>query len=119
MPVTRCQVCWRGFAGYLDGEKKLTELDRDEILTEILKYEAKETWIREYIDRLRDGMVAPQIYPDGMPCPGCEHGRREFQRHRKDLEQLRLSEARSALNANTKNLNRLRRQREIAPNADF
>jgi hypothetical protein len=31
------------FCGYLDGEKKLTELDGDEILTEILKYGAKET----------------------------------------------------------------------------
>ena len=106
MPVTRCPNCRRGRAGYLDREKTLLELDLDEIRTEISKYQAKEARIRAHIAGLRT--VAPQNYPDGAACPGCTHGWREFQNHRKDLEQLTMREAPPALGANTAYLNRLR-----------
>jgi hypothetical protein len=115
MPVTRCPTCRRGLAGYLDGEKELSEMDPDEIRTEIAKYEAKEARIRAYMASLR--IVAPQDYPDGRACPGCTHGWREFQNHRKDLEQLSVEEARSALGANAVYLNKLRGQYEIGTNA--
>ena len=106
MPVTRCPNCRRGLAGYLDGEKTLSDLDLDEIRTEIPKYRATEARIRAHIAGLQT--VAPQNYPDGTACPGCGHGWREFQSHRKDLEQLTMREARSALGANTRYLNKLR-----------
>lgn len=106
MPVTRCPNCRRGLAGYLDGEKKVSDLNLDEVRTEIPKYQAKEARIRARMADLRTG--APQNYPDGAACPGCGHGWREFQHHRKDLEQLTRQEARSALGANTGYLNKLR-----------
>lgn len=117
MPVTRCPNCRRGLAGYLDGQKELSDLNLDEMRTEISKYEAKEARIRAYMASLRT--VAPQDYPDGTACPGCAQGWREFQNHRKDLEQLTMAEARSALGANTIYLNKLRGQYEIETNANL
>jgi hypothetical protein len=105
MPVTRCPNCHRGLAGYLDGEKEISDLTVDEVRTEIRKYEAKDRRIRAYIADL--GTDAPHDYPNGGACPGCQQGWREFQDHGKDLEQLTLEEARSALGANTRYLNAL------------
>jgi len=110
MPVTRCPNCRRGLAGYLDGEKELSDLTLDEIRTEITKYEPKEARIRHYMADLGAGTVTPQAYPDGTACPGCGHGWREFDNRRKDLEQLTMDQARAALGANSRWLNELRRQ---------
>jgi DNA repair exonuclease SbcCD ATPase subunit len=83
-------------------------LTPDEIRTEIHKYEAKEARIREYMEGLRNGTVDRRIYSDGPACPGCGQGWREFDSHRKDLEQLTMAEAKGALGANTRYLNKLR-----------
>jgi len=110
MPVRRCPDCRRGFAGYLDSEKTLRDLTLSEIRTEIPKYEAKEARIRDYVAGLLDRTVNPLGYPDGVACPRCGQGWREFQNHRKDLEQLTIGEAQAALSANGRWLNKLRRQ---------
>ena len=86
----------------------MPELSPNEIQIEILKYEAKEARIRAYMDSLE--ATEPQNFPEGAPCPGCTHGWREFQNHRKDLEQLTKEQAKSALGANTNYLNRLRQR---------
>ena len=119
MPVTRCPNCRRGLAGYLDREKTLSDLTLDEIRTEIPKYEAKEARIRDYMAGLQGRTVARQIYPDGAACPGCGHGWREFDNHRKDLEQLTMAKARAALGANSLWLNKLRSQHGIATNTNL
>ena len=122
MPVTRCPNCGRGHAGYLDREKELSDLTLDEIRTEIAKYEAKGARIRDYMAGLQDRTVAQQarqVYPDGVACPDCGHGWREFDNHRKDLEQLTMDKARAALGANSRWLNRLRGQHGIATNANL
>lgn len=108
MPVRRCPSCRRGIAGYLDGEKDLVDLTFEEIRTEILKYEAKEARIRHYIAGLQAGSVDQQIYPDGTACRDCGNGWREFENHRKDLEQLTMVQARAALGANSRWLEALR-----------
>jgi hypothetical protein len=118
VPVARCPNCGRGRAGYLDGEKELSDLTLDEVRTEIPKYEAKELRIRDYIQRVRNEMIAPQVYPDSTACAGCEQGWREFAQHLKDLEQLTMRGARSALGANTRFLNRLRDHQGILTNAN-
>lgn len=107
MPVTRCPSCRRGLAGYLDSEKELCDLTLDEIRTEIPKYAAKEARIRDYIENLLAGTATPQIYPEGRTCPGCGNGWREFESHRKDLEQLTMAQARAALAVNSRWLNEL------------
>jgi len=108
MPLTRCPNCGRrGLAGYLDSEKTLAELNPAEIRTEMFKYEAKGTRIRDYMARLQAGIVARQTYPDGEACAGCGHGWREFDSHRKDLEQLTLEAAKAALAVNSRWLNEL------------
>jgi predicted RNA-binding Zn-ribbon protein involved in translation (DUF1610 family) len=71
MPVNRCQTCRRGSAGYLDGEKTLLDLILSEIRTEIAKYEAKETRIRDYMAGLQDGTTNRAMYPAGAACPRC------------------------------------------------
>ena len=119
MPVTRCPNCRRGLAGYLDCEKELSDLTLDEIRTEIPKYEAKEVRVRNYMADLQDGTVAPQVYPDGAACAGCGHGWREFDNHRKDLEQLTMDKARAALGANSRWLNKLRVQHDILTGANL
>ena len=108
MPVARCPTCCRGLAGYFDSEKELSDLEANEIRTEISRYEARDARIRAYIADVKAGIVAPQIYPDGVACPGCQQGWREFQDHRKDLEQVTMGQAKSALGANSRWLNELR-----------
>jgi len=109
MPVERCRECCRGLAGYLDSEKELSDLTAEEVASEIQKYEAKERRIRGRLEYLK--INGPQEYSDGASCPACGNGWREFQEHRKDLEQLSLFEARSALAANTRYLDALLRKR--------
>jgi hypothetical protein len=111
MPVSRCPLCHRGLAGYLYGEKDLSDLTPIEVVTEIARLQAKEARIREYMEDVRLGIREPQMYPDGTVCNGCQLGWREFQERRKDLEQLRLDEARSALASNTRWLKALRERR--------
>ena len=84
MSVTRCSMCSRGLAGYLDQEKELPNLTLDEVRTETAKYEAKEQRIRQYMNGLSAGIVTQETYPDGRACPGCGFGWREFKRRRKD-----------------------------------
>ena len=117
MPVRRCQNCCRGRAGYLDGEKTLLDLTLPEIRTEIARYEAKETRIRHYIAGLQAGTGARALYPDGVACPRCGLGWREFADRRKDLEQLEIGEAITALGSNTRWLKKLRRQFEVIADA--
>lgn len=107
MSVTRCPTCGRGNAGYLDSEKTISNLTASETETEIMKYTAKQQRIREYADALRDGAVTSEQSPPSRACPGCGQGWREFQNHRKDLEQLDAAEARSAIAATTRDLNAL------------
>lgn len=107
MPVTRCPTCHRGHAGYLDSEKELSDLTLDEVRTEKAKYDAKLARIRQYISDLRAGAVTPATYPSGSPCPGCGHGWREFQQHRKDLEQLTIEEAEATNRATSRDRGRL------------
>ena len=107
MSVDRCPKCKRGRAGYLGSERSLSDLRPDEIRTEIDVYVAKEDRIREYINDLNKG-VAPKHFDDGRQCPECHQGWREFDRHRKDLEQLTMEQAIAALGANTLWLNALR-----------
>ncbi len=113
MPVNRCPQCKRGYAGYLDGEKTIHDLSRDEISTEIEKYTAKEERIRRYMKNLDNGVIVPLVFPDAEKCPGCSHGWREFQDHRKDLEQLTKEQVIAALGANTHWLNELRSRQSV------
>jgi hypothetical protein len=113
MPVNRCLKCKRGYAGYLNGEKTIHELRPDEISTEIEKYTAKEDRIRLYIENLDNGAIVPLVYRDGDECPECKHGWREFQDHRKDLEQLTKVEAIAALAANTRWLDGLKSNQSV------
>lgn len=106
MPVHRCPECHRGLAGYLDSEKVLREMPLEEVRTEIPKYEAKGRRIEAHREALRTG-TPPQDFQDGVACPGCHQGWREFQNHRKDLEQLTMSQATAALAVNTRYLDEL------------
>src|SRR3954462_1727476 len=103
MPVSRCPLCHRGRAGYMDGEKNLHDLTDAEVVTEIRKLEAKEIRLRNYIENLRLTNLEPQMFPEGVACPSprCQQGWREFQDHRKDLEQLTATAAIAALGANS------------------
>ncbi len=92
----------------MDGEKDLHDLTGAELITEIRKLEAKELRIRNYLEDLRLANLEPQIFPQAVPCPTCEQGWREFDKHRKDLEQLTATEARAALAINSRWLNALR-----------
>jgi hypothetical protein len=104
--VNRCPKCKRGYPGYFDGEKTIHDLLPGEIITEIEKYKAKEERIRYYLKNLDQG-IKPLDFSVGARCPECNHGWREFQEHRKDLEQLTKEEAISAPGANTHYLNDL------------
>jgi DNA repair exonuclease SbcCD ATPase subunit len=107
MPVTRCSVCHRGNAGYLDSEKTIDDLTLPEVQSEKAKYEAKLQRLRDYVAGIRDGTVTPQAFPPGVPCPGCGQGHREFQQHRKDLEQLTLEEAEASYMATSRDYRKL------------
>jgi len=107
MPVTRCSVCHRGNAGYLDSEKTIDDLTLAEVQTEKAKYEAKLQRLRDYIAGVRGGTVTPLAFPACVPCPGCGHGRREFQQHCKDLEQLTQEEAEASLMATSRDYRKL------------
>jgi hypothetical protein len=119
MPVSRCSRCRRGHAGYLDGEKTLSDLALEEIHTEILKYEANEDRIRDYMANISAGFVTPETYPDARACPECGQGWREFDNHRRDLEQLSEDQARAALGANNRWLVALRQQEAILTGTRF
>jgi hypothetical protein len=107
MPVTRCATCKRGDAGYLDSEKEVHELSLAEIRTERAKYQAKLARIRQYIKDVKAGTVTPATFRAGRACPDCAHGWREFQQHRKDLEQLTIEEAEATNRATSRDLKKL------------
>jgi hypothetical protein len=106
--TTPCPTCKRRSSGYLDSNKTLPEMTGKEIREEIPKYEAKLDRIGLYIEDLKKGSVTPQKFPDGKPCPKCGQGWREFQDHKKDLEQLTEEEAEATRRATTRDLDRLK-----------
>ncbi|MCE9567435.1 MAG: hypothetical protein K8U57_35995 [Planctomycetes bacterium] len=106
MPVNRCDTCKRGDAGYLDSEKSVHDLDLAEVETEKAKYQAKIARIKAHLAALKAG-ANHDTSPASKACPDCGHGWREFQKHRKDLEQLDEAEAGATLAATTRDYNAL------------
>ena len=81
--------------------------NKDAVGREKAKYEAKLQRLRDYIAGVRGGTVTPLAFPACVSCPGCGHGRREFQQHCKDLEQLTQEEAEASLMATSRDYRKL------------